>query len=201
VEQALGPGERDVNLEDRVKAVQHKAFLKTHRFGISGFGSASMSDAFFHKWGGGGALSFAFVDAFSLSLSYAYFHDQETENVLIAKQVLSSQLYATRLNQLATADAQWTPIYGKVELLNKIIYFDLYVLAGLGAANGATSWAPASEAGLGERVFLTDFLSVGAEGKYTFYVDQAAGGPSVLQKVLLMTGVLTIWFPGAAEGQ
>ncbi len=200
VGKALGPGERDVSLEDRVKAVQHKAFLKTHRFGVSGFGTASMSDAFFQKWGGGGEVAFTLADPFTLSATYGYFHDQETYNVLLAKKVLQSQLYTTQLNQLATLDGQWTPVYGKLQLLNKIVYFDLYALMGFGAANGASGWTPASEAGIGERVFLTDFLSLGLEAKYTFYIDQAVGGPSVLQKVLLMSGLITIWFPGASEG-
>lgn len=200
VAQALGPGERDVSLEDRVKSVQRKAFIKAHRFGVTGEGSASISDAFYQKWGGGGQLSYAFADPLAIALTYEYFHDQTTANVAIAKQALESQLYVTRLHMLATADLQWTPIYGKVQLANKIIYFDLYCLAGLGAAQGETDWIPASEAGIGERIFLTDFLSVGIEGKYTFYVDQAAGGPSVLQKVLLVSGLLTVWFPGASEG-
>ena len=200
-EQALGPGERDASLGDRVKAVQRKAFVKAHRFGVTGFGSASISDAFFQKWGGGGQLAYSFADPFALAVNYAYFHDQVTENVPLAKQVLSSQLFATRLHSLATADFQWTPVYGKAQLANKIIYFDVYVLAGLGAAQGETNWVPASEAGLGERIFFTDFLSVGVEAKYDFYVDQANNAPSVLQRALLVSGLLTIWFPGGpSEG-
>lgn len=199
VEQALGPGERDVNLEDRVKAVPHKGFIKAHRVSVTGLGSASLTDAFFQKWGGGGELAYSFTDPFALSLSYAYFHDQTTYNVNIAKQVLSSQLFVTRLHSLATADFQWTPVYGKFKFFNNIVYLDFYPFAGFGAAQGETNWSPAAEVGLGERVFLTDFLSVGLEAKYDLYVDQASPGPSTLQRVLLLSALVTIWFPGGAS--
>ncbi len=201
-QQALGPGERDVNLEDRVKAVPHKGVIKAHRVSVTGLGSASLSDAFFQKWGGGGQLAYSFTDAFALSLSYAYFHDQTTYNVNTAKQVLSSQLFVTRLHSVATADFQWTPVYGKFKFFNNIVYMDFYPFAGFGMAQGETNWSPAAEVGLGERVFLTDFLSVGLEAKYDMYADQAANGPSTLQRVLLMSALVTIWFPGGAtEGQ
>jgi len=200
VEHALGPGERDVNLGDRVKAVPHKGVIKAHRIAVTGFGSASLSDAFFQKWGGGGEIAYQFTDPFALSLNYAYFHDQTTYNVNIAKQVLSSQLFVTRLHSVATADFQWTPVYGKFKLFNNIVYLDFYPFAGFGVAQGETNWSPAAEVGLGERVFLTDFLSVGLEAKYDFYVDQAANGPSVLQRVLLLNALVTIWFPNAPEG-
>ncbi len=200
VEQALGPGEHDVNLEDRVKAVPRKGFIKAHRVSVSGLGSASLTDAFFQKWGGGGQLAYSFTDPFALSLSYAYFHDQTTYNVNIAKQVLSSQLFVTRLHSVATADFQWTPVSGKFKFFNSIGYLDFYPFAGFGVAQGETNWSPAAEVGLGERVFLTDFLSVGLEAKYDLYTDQAANGPSVLQRVLLLNALVSIWFPGAPEG-
>jgi len=130
-----------------------------HRVSVTGLGSASLSDAFFQKWGGGGQLAYSFTDPFALSLSYAYFHDQTTYNVNLAKQVLSSQLFVTRLHSVATADFQWTPVYGKFKFFNNIVYLDFYPFAGFGVAQGATSWSPAAEVGLGERVFLTDFLS------------------------------------------
>ena len=167
---------------------------------MSGLGSASLSDAFFQKWGGGGELAYSFSDPFALSLSYSYFHDQTTYNVNIAKQVLSSQLFVTRLHSVATADFQWTPVYGKFKFFNNIVYMDFYPFAGFGMAQGETNWSPAAEVGLGERVFLTDFLSVGLEAKYDMYVDQAAGGPSTLQRVLLLSALVSVWFPGASEG-
>ena len=200
VGQALSPAERDVNLGDRVKAVQHKGFIKARRLSVTGFGSASLSDAFFQKWGGGGQVAYSFTDPFALSLSYAYFHDQTTYNVNIAKQVLSSQLFVTRLHSIATADFQWTPVYGKFRFFNDIVYMDFYPFAGFGMAQGETNWSPAAEVGLGERVFLTDFLSVGLEAKYDLYTDRAANGPSTLQRVLLLSALVTVWFPNAPEG-
>ena len=192
----LGPGEKDVNLGDRVKSVQRKPFTKAHRFGLSGFVSASINDAFYQKWGGGAQLAFAFSDPFALSVHYAYFYTQTTEAVHTAKEVLSSQMYETKLKSIAAADFQLTPIYGKFSLSNKIVYYDLYLFAGFGAAQATQSWQPASEVGLGQRIFANDYLSFGVEAAFVFYADNAPGGPTVLQHPLMISALVTFWFPG-----
>jgi outer membrane beta-barrel protein len=192
----LGPGEKDVNLGDRVKSVQRKSFIKAHRFALSGFASASINDAFYQKWGGGAQLAFSFADPFAVALHYAYFYTQTTENVHTAKEVLSSQMYATKLQAIAAADFQLTPIYGKFSLSNKIVYYDLYLFAGFGAAQATQSWQPASEVGLGERIFANDYLSFGVEAAFVFYADSAPGGPTVLQHSLMLSVVVSFWFPG-----
>lgn len=166
-----------------------------HRLSLSLDGSASLNDAFFQKWGGGAQVAFAFADPFALVAHYDAFGDQETPNVLIAKQVLTSQLYATRLHGLGGLDFAWTPIYGKLSLFNDIVHFDLYLLAGLGAAQGEQGFLPASEVGLGERIFLSEWLSTGVEARYAFYVDAAGGGPSTVQRSLLASAVVTLWLP------
>ncbi len=200
-EVTTNPGEQNVNLADRVKSVQRKDFLMKHRLSLSVDGAASLNDAFFQKWGGGAQLGFSFSDPFAIVARFDYFGDQELENVITAKQVLTSQLYATRLHFLTALDFVWTPVYGKLATFNKIVHFDLYLLAGGGAADGEQGVIPATEIGLGERIFLTDWFSTGIEGRYAFYVDAANGQPSTLQKTLLVSAVATVWIPfhGAQE--
>jgi outer membrane beta-barrel protein len=192
----LGPGEKDVNLGDRVKSVQHRPFTKAHRFAATGFVSASINDAFYQKWGGGGALSYAFADPFAVSLHYAYFYTQTTEAVHIAKEVLSSQMYATKLKAVAAADFQLTPVYGKFSMANKIVYYDLYLFGGFGAAQATQAWQPACEVGVGDRIFANDYLSFGVEASFIFYADSAPGGPTVLQHSLMISALVSFWFPG-----
>ncbi len=189
------PGEHDVSLADRVKSVQRKSFLMKHRLSLSVDGAASVNDAFFQKWGGGGQLAFTFSDPFALVAHFEYFGDQETENVIVAKQVLQSQFYATRLRYLTGLDFAWTPIYGKLSTFNKIVHFNLYLLAGIGIADGEQGILPATEIGLGERIFFTEWFSAGLEGRYAFYTDSASGETSTLQKTLLVSAVATMWFP------
>lgn len=189
------PGEHDVSLADRVKSVQRKSFLMRHRLSLSVDGTASVNDAFFQKWGGGGQLAFTFSDPFALVAHFDYFGDQETENVIVAKQVLQSQFYATRLKYLTGLDFAWTPIYGKISTFNKIVHFNLYLLAGMGIADGEQGVLPATELGLGERIFFTEWFSAGIEGRYAFFVDSASGETSTLQKTLLVSAVATMWFP------
>ncbi len=198
--ETTNPGGAGVNLKDRVKSVQPKSFRMAHRLSVTLDGTASLNDAFFQKWGGGGQVAFALSDPFALDLHFDYYGNQETENVVVAKQVLSSQLYATRLRFLGGLDLVWTPIYGKVAAGNSIVHFDLYVLVGADAADGEQGVLPAGDLGLGERVFFTDWFSAGVEARYALYVDHAAGEPSMLQKSLLASAVATFWIPsGSAE--
>jgi outer membrane beta-barrel protein len=197
------PAEHDVSLTDRVKSVQHKSFVMEHRLALSLDGTASVNDPFFQKWGGGGQLTYQFSDPFGLSAHFDYYGNQETDSVAIARQVLASEIYATRLKFLGGLDFVWTPIYGKLSTFNKIVHFNLYLLAGLGVADGEQGILPATEVGLGERIFFTDWFSAGLEGRYAFYVDAASGETSTLEKELLMSAVATFWIPvrGAEESR
>lgn len=194
-EVTTNPGEKNVSLEDRVKSVQRKDFLMKHRLSLSVDGAASLNDAFFQKWGGGAQLGFAISDPFALVAHFDYFYDQQLENTIIAKQALSSQLNPTRLQYLGALDFAWTPIYGKFATFNEIVHFDLYVLAGVGVAGGEQGLDPATEIGLGERTFFTDWFSAGVEGRYVFYADSAPDQPTTLQRQLLVSAVATFWFP------
>ncbi len=192
---STNPAERDVQLADRVKSVQRKSFLMTHRLSLSVDGFASINDAFFQKWGGGLQLAFAFSEPFSLVAHVDYFGDQETPNVLLAKEVLTAQLYATRLHGLGGLDFAWTPVYGKLAAFGAIAHFDLYLLAGFGGAQGEQGILPASEVGVGQRLFLTDWMSFGIEARYDLYLDAATGGPATIQRALLVGALATIWIP------
>lgn len=197
------PAEHDVSLTDRVKSVQHKGFVMEHRLALTLDGTASVNDPFFQKWGGGGQIAYQFSDPFGLSAHFDYYGDQETDAVAIARQVLASEIYATRLRYLAGLDFVWSPIYGKLSTFNKIVHFNLYLLAGLGIADGEQGVLPATELGLGERIFFTDWFSAGLEGRYAFYVDSASGETSTLEKSLLVSAVATFWLPfhGAEESR
>ncbi|MHB1845889.1 MAG: porin family protein, partial [Deltaproteobacteria bacterium] len=124
-----------------------------------------------------------------------YFGNQETPNVLLAKEVLTAQLYATRLHGVGGLDLAWTPVYGKLAAFGSIVHFDLYLLAGFAGVEGEQGILPASEVGLGERIFLTEWMSVGVEGRYDLYVDAASGGPATLQRAFFAGALATVWFP------
>ncbi len=193
--ETTNPAGQDAKLADRVKSVQPESFRLAHRLSFTLDGTASFNDAFFQKWGGGGQIAFAISDPFSLVAHFDYYGDQETDNVVTAKEVLSSQFYATRMRYLGGLDLAWTPMYGKLAVANSILHFDLYVLAGLDGAGGEQGLLPAGDVGVGERLFFTDWFSAGIEARYVFYVDHATGEPGMLERPLLASAVATFWLP------
>lgn len=211
LEGALGaPGERerDTALEDRVKAVQRKGFLKRGRFEAAPLFVTSVNDAFFQKVGGGIRLAYNLQDSFAIAVRGAYYTPFRTDNVREGKLAFQSQLLTSQLYGQVMASGVWAPIYGKVSVFNKrIIHFDLFLSAGLGAVWSATSLAPRSEGphvaadfGGGVRFYPKDWLAVEVGLLDTLYPDQPITSvPSTTQKVLVANIGLSFFLPTRFE--
>jgi outer membrane beta-barrel protein len=206
--QPLAPGESDVALGDRVKAVQRKGFLKRHRFELGLAFPGTVNDAFYEKLGIGGKLAYNLDDSFALSLRGAYYSQLRTSHVREGKLAFSSQLLASQIYGQAMLDGVWSPIYGKVAWLgSKIVHFDLYLLAGFGTVWSATSVAPrkegphlATDFGGGIRFYPNDWLSLDGGVVATLYPDQPLTSvPSTIQNVVAAQVGFTVFFPFSFE--
>ena len=206
--QPLAPGESDVALGDRVKAVQRKGFLKRHRFEAGVLIPATINDAFYEKIGIGGKLAYNFEDSFALAARGAYFTQIRTSHVHEGTLAFSSQLLQSQFYGQGMLDGVWSPVYGKVAWLgSSIVHFDMYLLAGLGAVWTATSAAPRSEGphlatdlGGGIRFYPNEWLAIDAGLVATLYPDQPLTSvPSTLQKVVTAQIGLTFFFPFTFE--
>lgn len=200
----LAPGERDVALGDRVKAVQRKGFIKRHRFEVGAAGSATLNDAFFEKFGVTGKLAYNFGESFALAARGTYYWQIRSAHVREGKQAFSSQMLTSRIHGQAMLDGIWSPIYGKVSWLgSRIVHFDLYLLAGLGAVWTDTSLAPRSEGphlagdiGAGMRFYPNSWLALDLGVVGTIYPDQPSKAvPSSVQKVVAVQAGLTFFLP------
>lgn len=206
--QPLAPGESDVALGDRVKAVQRKGFLKRHRFELGLAFPGTINDAFYEKLGVSGHLGYNLGDTFALQARGAYFTQLRTSHVREGTLAFESQLLQSRVYGQAMLDGVWSPVYGKVAWLgSSIVHFDMYLLAGLGAVWSATSQAPraegphlATDLGGGIRFYPTDWLALDGGLVATLYPDQPLlSVPSTLQKVVTAQIGLTVFFPFSFE--
>ena len=206
----LAPGEGDVAMGDRVKAVQRKGFLKRHRLELGvAFPTGTINDAFYDKLGVGGKLAYNLDDSFAVALRGNYYLWQlRSSHVREGQLAFSSLLLTSQINGQAMLDGVWSPIYGKVAWLgSRIVHFDLYLLAGVGAVWSATSVAPRSEGphiatdlGGGIRFYPKDWLSLDAGLVATLYPDQpSVSAPSTVQKVLSAQIGFTLFFPTTFE--
>ena len=200
----VAPGESDVALADRVKAVQRKGFLERGRLELGLSLPGSINDAFYEKVGVGGKLAYHFADSFALAARGAYYSQIRSSHVREGKQAFSSQLLNSQLHGQAMLDGVWSPVYGKIAWLgSRIVTFDMYLLAGFGAAWSATSLAPrnegphiAADLGLGLRFYPAAWLALEGGVIATFYPDQPVTSvPSTMQKAIMAQVGVSIFFP------
>jgi outer membrane beta-barrel protein len=209
LEKAVGvPGESDAALEDRVKAVQLKGFLKRERFQLTVFVAPSLNDAFYEKVGLGGQLAYNFTEGFALALRGAYWLSFKTQYVKQGAFAFQSQLLSSQLDGTAMLDLLYTPVYGKFAWLGKsIVRFDAFAMVGAGLAWSATSGPPrnqgphlAGELGAGIRFYPLDWMSLELAVVGTFYADQTDPAlPGSIQKVVGLSLGASFFFPTRFE--
>lgn len=157
---------------------------------------------------GGGALRAAFYPADTLAISarFTLLDTVPTDDVRIAMRNLNSIIFFSEPRWSAMADAEWSPLYGKVAIFNSILHFDGYLVAGAGVMFTQTSanvldpnragLKPAFDLGLGLRFVTTDWLAVNVGLINTNYVDVPVGtSKASLQNVMLVHAGVSVFFP------
>ena len=109
-------------------AVIQKRFLpKTERFEISALGFTNVNNPFFNNLGGGLKLSYHFTEKWSLGVLGNWFgvsNRQVTDDLVKNAGVKTASLVTPK--SFMGGAVTWSPIYGKISLLNRsIVPFDL----------------------------------------------------------------------------
>lgn len=213
--------EKDVALGDMVKAVQRKGFIKRGRFEVAPILSVSVNDAFYQKFGGGLRLAYNLHDSFALALRGVTYRKPEfsspskwqpspirTDNAREGKIAFGSQILNSQIYDQVMLDGIWSPIYGKVNVLDRtIVHFDLYLAAGFGLVWTATTEPPRSERpplatdlGGGVRFYPKDWIAFELGMMATLYPDRPqASLPATVQKVFVANVGLSFFFPTSFE--
>ncbi len=190
----------DLTLQDRIKAVSRKTFLKTGRFELTPSAMMTVNDPFYRTIALGGRVSWNINEAFALEVGGAYvppFFIQALEPVDLVREELTLINADNDVVGFADAGVSFSPLYGKVALLGDgIIHFDGFVTSGLGVTfdNGADLFHPTMNIGVGGRVFLNRWLVVRADVRDYVY-PQDKGFVSTLQNLLFVGVGLGIYFP------
>ena len=201
-------GEKEITQEDRVKAVQRKVYLKTHRFELAGFFGATINDPFYLKTGESLKLSYFFSDAVGVGVRVMPMQVYPTDDVSRAKRAFSSRIFSSSPELAGLVEVEWSPLYGKATIFNSIIHFDGYILGGAGLVQTATSHATGgaprfgSDLGIGLRFAVKDYLAVNAAYVNLSYVDQPSGTTKTSLQNLQMPMVgLSLFLPFKSTGR
>jgi outer membrane beta-barrel protein len=207
----LMEGERDVTVEDRVKSVQRKLYLKRHRFELAGFFTAAVNDPYFRKYGLTLRPAWYLADTLAISLRLSGMRLNRTDDVPLAKRTFQSQLFYSVPLWGAVAGIEWSPIYGKVSIWNDILHFDSYLVGGIGAVITETSSDainlecgtacprgpnPAADVGIGMRFVARDYIAVNVALINTTYVDIPTGTTKAsTQNIFTLNAGVSIFYP------
>jgi outer membrane beta-barrel protein len=190
----------DLTLQDRIKAVSRKTFLKTGRFELTPNAMFTVNDPFFRTIAVGGRVAWHLNEAFALEVGGSYVPPgfiQALEPVDLVRERLTLINADNDLVGLADVGLTFSPLYGKVALLGDgIIHFDGFASAGIGATfdNGADLIHPAMNIGVGGRIFVNRWLVIRADVRDYIYPQDKAF-VSTLQNLLFVGLGLGFYFP------
>jgi outer membrane beta-barrel protein len=203
--------------DDRVKSIQRKVFVKTHRFELLPTIFVSVNDPYYSKWGGALRGSFFLSDTLAVAVHASLYDLLPTDDVRTAKANFQSRIFYSVPKWSVLGAVEFSPIYGKATIFNSIIHFDGFLLGGLGAMWSDTSSTPldsknpsgptrgphiAAEFGIGLRFMTTDWLSVNLALIDTTYVDQPAGtNKGSIQNILALNAGISLFFPFRSTGR
>lgn len=203
VKRGDGPAvERDTTVDDRVKSVQRKLYLKRGRFELAPSFIINVNDAYYTKLGGAIRAAFYPHDSLAISARFSLMQTTPTDDVRTAKRNLNSRIFFSVPIWSAMGDIEWSPLYGKVAMFNSILHLDGYLLGGGGVVYTETSAAPgrtvnpAFDLGIGLRFVVKDFVAVNVALINTTYVDTPTGTTKgITQNLMMVNAGLSIFLP------
>lgn len=192
-------------LQERIRAVSRRTFLKQGRFELAPMGGASANDPFFRAWTVGARGSYHFSEEFSLDFGGAGAVYQEQLDIFRALNVdpadiaakVKSDLQAATLYGYADVGVTFSPFYGKVALASELVgHFDTFLSGGLAVVidSAGTIAHPGLEVGIGSRLFLTRWLVLRADVRdYLYPAD--VGGQVAFGNLLMLSVGAGFYFP------
>jgi outer membrane beta-barrel protein len=219
---AASAGKADA-FEGKIRPISGQLYSKAGRFELTPTANLSLNDAFFSKQLFGGRLGYHFTEQWSIGGFFVGGRTSATGSASVCPtNVGCGEASTVQLNQvpgaitrMAGGELAFSPVYGKLNVLaERVLHFDFSLLLGVDwithrqavssveAANLASAEAPTRStvglhAGLGARVFLTQFLAFRVEVKdYVYRVPIGNfGGESDTQNQLFTELGLSVFFP------
>jgi outer membrane beta-barrel protein len=208
-EQASAGGDKDVgreekasssagsrlgkSLDDRIKSVQGKKFLKRLRFELLPWTGLTLNDAFYQYFHTGLNGTFHIFEGLAVEAGFSVAPLRiELPTVLLLRQNKSAVPEAARYFGNVYADLQVSPIYGKMSLFSEwVIHYDMFFKGGAGLAVDSSQWYvhPQVTVGMGQRVFLFDWLVLRADIQGSLYPQGRLLISAVQNHVVALLGV------------
>lgn len=186
-----------------IAVIQRRFLPKTNRLEISGVGFSNLNNPFFNNLGFGLKLAYHFTEAWGVEGVgnwYGVAARQVTKD--LEKAGVSTANVVTAKGFMGGA-IRWSPIYGKISLLNKsIVPFDLGFSGGFGMTRTAeSSGEPTVYLGTNQIFAISKSIAFRWDLMWNLYQASVTDGNGVKSEVShndLFLGVGVSWYiPGA----
>ena len=131
-----GPFPRISDADETIYAVQRKAFLVDSKWELTPLFAASFSDRFVQTFAPAASVVYHLSESFGLEAYGAFMFPNEsalTDDILNKFSLRSDTAKLTQMLWTAGVGAQWSPIYGKLEIMGEYLgNFSFYLGFGVG---------------------------------------------------------------------
>ncbi len=137
---------RTVDDDETIYVVQRKAYLVRHRVELSPLVSASFTDQFVQTFAASASGSYHLSENFALEVFGSFMfpeHSSATKELRDRAETAPELAKLTQMRWAVGLGAQWSPIYGKMELFGHSLgNFSFYMGMGLGMGQTRVSCTP-----------------------------------------------------------
>jgi outer membrane beta-barrel protein len=169
--------------ESEIGVVQNRLYRKERKIEISLFGGSSSTDPFLSVRELGVSLGYHLNEYWAINAVYMRSFSSDSS----ASTAFQSKLGGERPpvdppKGYIGGEVQFSPLYGKLSLLGqKIIYYDLHLLAGGGVRQASYGNYAAGMVGVGQQIYLAKWLALRVDYRFLIYKDNprivlASGG-------------------------
>ncbi len=150
--------------EKKIYVLQNRKYLKANRPQLSVMAGPGISNAYRNTYEISGAFSYYLSEMFGVEVFYSTLNNRENNTFEHLKQAAPNTLPVVReiRSQLGLV-AHYVPWYAKINVFNKVLYFDWYFSGGMGSINTAldTRTSASSSPSYSKQDFLALFLGTG----------------------------------------
>jgi outer membrane beta-barrel protein len=177
----------------RRRGVQQKLFLKKHRFEITGRGGLYASDLLSSSYVYGGALTYYLWEDFGVEASFDVTRveldlEKPLEGFFNEDRFKPSNAY------IVLGNFVWSPIHAKMKIGDGIVASDIVASAGVGRTINDTVQGMTFAAGLGWKLYLTDWFTLRLDLSDHVILQEALAEQKVANDIVATLGV-SLWVP------
>lgn len=169
------------NLKDRywaagsaedTRVIQNRAYVKKSKLELGIYYGTTNTDPFVSVNQLGGSLGYFFTEQIGVrALFWKHFSRRSSAHEQFDDQVRGAQILLTNHPKyFYGGEFVYSPIYGKLSLLGKmIIYYDFYLMLGAGMTRTERNIHLTPLGGIGQHVFLTQWMTLNMNYRLTYY--------------------------------